>query len=104
MVFVIISSLSLTKDTLDPVFQATQDIGLNSKLISSADSTVLSCESELSTLNDLSNVERSFWGLKRKATSDRKEYLLKKMRIAQAKIQALEKQNTLLKKALAKGG
>jgi len=49
-------------------------------------------------------VERSFWGLRRKATSERKEYLLKKMRSAQTKIQTLEKQNTVLRRALAKGG
>jgi hypothetical protein len=49
-------------------------------------------------------VERSFWGLKRKATSERKEFLLKKMRTAQTKIQTLEKQNAVLKRVLAKGG
>lgn len=49
-------------------------------------------------------MERSFWGFRRKATSERKEYLLKKMRSAQTKIQTLEKQNVVLKKVLAKGG
>ncbi|KAJ8593905.1 hypothetical protein M405DRAFT_930530 [Rhizopogon salebrosus TDB-379] len=88
----------------DPIFQAMQDIALNQKLISSSESTVSACESELTTLKELSNVERSFWGLRRKTTSERKEYLLKKMRSAQAKIQTLEKQNAALKKALAKGG
>ncbi|OAX43831.1 hypothetical protein K503DRAFT_789293 [Rhizopogon vinicolor AM-OR11-026] len=88
----------------DPIFQATQDIALNEKLISSAEGTVRACESELTTLKDLSIVERSFWGLRRKATSERKEYLLKKMRSAQTKIQTLEKQNTVLRRALAKGG
>jgi hypothetical protein len=99
-----LSHCHLLKNTLDPIFQAMQDISLNQKLISSAESTVSACESELTTLKDLSNVERSFWGLRRKTTSERKEYLLKKMRSAQAKIQTLEKQNATLKKALAKGG
>ncbi|KAG2149305.1 RNA12 protein-domain-containing protein [Suillus clintonianus] len=86
----------------DPVFQATQDIALNDKLISSADSTVRTCESELSTLQDLVKAERSFWWFRRKATSERKDYLLKKMRSAQTKIQTLEKRNAELKRALVK--
>lgn len=87
----------------DPVFQATQDIMLNEKLISSAESTVRTCESELSMLQDLSKAERSFWWFRRRVTSERKEYLLKKMRSAQIKIQTLEKRNSELKRVLAKG-
>ncbi|KAG2115212.1 RNA12 protein-domain-containing protein [Suillus discolor] len=87
----------------DPVFQATQDIALNDKVISSAESTVRTCESELSTLQDLSKTERSFWWFRRRATSERREYLLKKMRSAQTKIQTLEKRNAELKRVLAKG-
>lgn len=87
----------------DPVFQATQDIALNEKILSSAESTVRTCESELSTLQDLSKAERSFWWFRRRATSERKEYLLKKMRSAQTKIQTLEKRNVELKRVLAKG-
>ncbi|KAG1759396.1 RNA12 protein-domain-containing protein [Suillus occidentalis] len=87
----------------DPVFQATQDIMLNEKLISSAESTVRTCESELSILQDLSRAERSFWWFRRRVTSERKEYLLKKMRSAQIKIQTLEKRNSELKRVLAKG-
>ncbi|KAG0706364.1 RNA12 protein-domain-containing protein [Suillus ampliporus] len=88
----------------DPIFQATQDIALNEKLTSSAESTVRACESELTTLQDLSKAERSFWLFRRKVTSERKEYLLKKMRSAQTKIQTLEKRNVELKRVLAKGG
>ncbi|KAG1819493.1 RNA12 protein-domain-containing protein [Suillus subaureus] len=86
----------------DPVFQATQDIALNEKIISSAENTVRTCESELSTLQDLSKGEHSFWWFRRRATSERKEYLLKKMRSAQTKIQTLEKRNVELKRVLAK--
>lgn len=96
-------SFPLTDDISDPVFQATQDIMLNEKLISSAESTVRTCESELSTLQDLSKAERSFWWFRRRVTSERKEYLLKKMRSAQIKIQTLEKRNVELKRVLAKG-
>ncbi|KAG2158089.1 RNA12 protein-domain-containing protein [Suillus bovinus] len=87
----------------DPVFQATQDIALNDKFISSAESTLRACESELSTLQDISKMERSFWWFRRRTTSERKEYLLKKMRSAQTKIQTLEKQNVELKRVLVKG-
>ncbi|KAG1842665.1 RNA12 protein-domain-containing protein [Suillus subalutaceus] len=87
----------------DPVFQAIQDIALNEKIISSAETTVRTCESELSTLQDLSKAERTFWWFRRRATSERKEYLLKKMRSAQTKVQTLEKRNVELKRVLAKG-
>lgn len=86
----------------DPVFQSSQDIALNEKLISNAESIVRTCESELSTLQDLSKAERSFWWFRRRVTSERKEYLLKKMRSAQTKIQTLEKRNIELKRVLTK--
>ncbi|EIW85363.1 hypothetical protein CONPUDRAFT_135128 [Coniophora puteana RWD-64-598 SS2] len=87
----------------DAIFQATQDIAFNDKLISSQESTIRSCESELATLKEISSTERaSFWG-RRKASSERRDYLFKKIAAAQTKIQELDKRTAELKKVLAKG-
>ncbi|KAH7927744.1 hypothetical protein BV22DRAFT_257665 [Leucogyrophana mollusca] len=88
----------------DSVFQATQDIYVNEKLISNAENTIRSCEVELSTLKDLSGMERSSLLGGRKASSERKEHLFKKMSSAQMKVQALEKRNVELKKVLSRNG
>ncbi|KAG9318163.1 RNA12 protein-domain-containing protein [Chiua virens] len=88
----------------DPVFQATQDITVNDKLIAGADSIIKACETELATLQEISGAEsvwRSLWGSKR-ASIERRRYLLKKVYDAQVRIQTLEKQNVDLRKTLAK--
>ncbi|KAI0637238.1 exonuclease [Trametes polyzona] len=85
----------------DPTFQATQDIAFNEKVIASAESTVRACEDELLTLKDVDAGTASWWGSKR-AVEMRANHLLRKMRAAQDKIEALERQNAQLKKVLAK--
>ncbi|KAI0362726.1 exonuclease [Trametes cingulata] len=85
----------------DPTFQATQDIAFNEKVIASAETTVRACEDELLTLKDVDAGTASWWGSKR-AVEMRANHLLRKMRAAQEKIEALERQNAQLKKVLAK--
>lgn len=85
----------------DPIFQATQDIAYNQKIIASNEATIKACEDELMTLKEVEAGTSHWWG-SRKAVSSRGEYLLKKMRAAVEKIEALERQNATLKKVLAK--
>lgn len=86
---------------LDATFQATQDIAFNEKVIASAETTVRACEDELLTLKDVDAGTASWWGSKR-AVEMRANHLLRKMRAAQDKVEALERQNVQLKKVLAK--
>ncbi|EIN07712.1 hypothetical protein PUNSTDRAFT_114198 [Punctularia strigosozonata HHB-11173 SS5] len=83
----------------DRVFQATQDIAINEKLIASAESTVKACEEELLTLKEIRAGESSWWS---SSTRTREKYLVKKMQASEGKIEQLEKQNAELKKVLAK--
>jgi hypothetical protein len=91
---------------LDPIFQATQEISFNEKIITTSESTVRSCEQELVTLKDIgSESSSSWWGLRGKsATRARMNYLFDKMLAAEMKIEVLERRNAELKKVLAKGG
>ena len=89
--------------TADPVFRATQEIAYNAKIMASAESTIKTCEEELAMLRTLGDDNGSWW----RGTSvarGRARYLLEKMRVAQEKLEKLEKQNEVLKKTLAKGG
>lgn len=88
---------------LDPVFQATQDIAFNEKIIASAESTVKACEAELTALKEIDTAPSHWWG-GRTAASGRADYLFQKMLDAEAKIETLEKRNVGLKKVLVKGG
>ncbi|KAI0807276.1 exonuclease [Fomes fomentarius] len=85
----------------DRVFEATQDIAFNDKIIASSENTVKACENELLTLKEVDAGTSSWWGSKR-AVEMRANYLLKKMRAAEEKIENLEKQNAQLKKVLVK--
>ncbi|EKM55740.1 uncharacterized protein PHACADRAFT_195790 [Phanerochaete carnosa HHB-10118-sp] len=85
----------------DSVFAAIQDIAYNQKIIVSNEATVRACEEELMTLKEVEAGTSHWWG-SRKAVSSRGEYLLKKMRAAVEKIEALEKQNAVLKRTLSK--
>ena len=87
----------------DPVFQATQDIAYNMKVIASAEITIKNCEQELLVLKEVEAATSGLWG-SRSAVSQRVEYLLKNMKTAETKIENLEKQNASLKKILSKGG
>lgn len=86
---------------LDPVFRATQDIAFNEKVIASAESTVKACEQELLVLKDVDAGTANWWGSTR-AVEMRENYLLKKMRVAEQKIESLDRENAQLKKSLAK--
>ena len=59
------------------------------------------CETELVTLKDV-DAGTSSWLGSNSAVEARASYLLKKMRAAQRKIDALERENAQLKKVLAK--
>jgi hypothetical protein len=85
----------------DRIFQATQDIASNEKIIANAESTLKTCEEELMTLKEI-GLESSWW--RRSATSRRAAYLADKMLAAEKKIEALVKRNMDLKKVLSKGG
>ncbi|KAH9952207.1 RNA12 protein-domain-containing protein [Amylocystis lapponica] len=87
----------------DVAFQATQDISFNEKVIASAEGTVKTCELELLTLKDVDAGTTRWYG-SRSAVSSRGDYLLKKMKTAEEKIEVLEKQNATLKKILSKAG
>lgn len=85
----------------DHIFRATQDIAFNEKVIAASESTVKACEQELLALKDVDAGTADWWG-SRTAVRERMNYLLKKMRLAEEKIEALDKQNTSLKKILSK--
>ncbi|KAJ7090200.1 RNA12 protein-domain-containing protein [Mycena belliarum] len=87
----------------DSVFQATQDIAFNEKLIVSAESTVKTCEQELLALKEIGTDVKHWWS-GNSATSSRSHYLLAKMQASANKIEALERKNLELKKVLARGG
>jgi len=86
----------------DPVFQATQDINFNAKLIESAEATVRACEQELQVLRAI-GLDSGRWWSRMTSTEIRTKYLLERMGNAQATLQKLEKQNRELKKVLARG-
>ncbi|KAJ7366516.1 RNA12 protein-domain-containing protein [Mycena albidolilacea] len=83
----------------DSIFQATQDIAFNEKVIAAAENTVKACEIELLSLKDI----EGRWG-GNAASSTRSRYLLSKMHASAMKIEALEDRNSELKKVLTKGG
>ncbi|KAF7800270.1 hypothetical protein EIP86_011517 [Pleurotus ostreatoroseus] len=87
----------------DSIFQANQDYALNQKLIAANETIVKACEDELLTLKEVEAGTSHWWG-SRRAVSSRGEYLLKKMRVAEEKIEAFEKQNNSLKKVLSRAG
>jgi hypothetical protein len=89
---------------LDPIFQATQEISFNEKIITGSESTVRSCEEELVTLKEIGSESSSSWWGSKSATRVRAKYLFDKMLAAELKIEDLEKRNVELKKVLAKGG
>ncbi|KAJ7756804.1 RNA12 protein-domain-containing protein [Mycena maculata] len=87
----------------DSIFQATQDIAFNEKMIAGAESIVKACEQELLTLKEIGTRGEHWWG-GNSASSLRSRYLLSKMQASAMKIESLERKNTELKKVLAKGG
>ena len=83
----------------DRVFQATQDIAYNELLISEAESTIKSAESELVILKDIVS---GSWDHSSgtKKVNYRARYLTDKMQNTMERVERLEKENAVLKKAL----
>ncbi|KAK0210434.1 RNA12 protein-domain-containing protein [Desarmillaria ectypa] len=86
----------------DAIFQATQDLAFNEKVIVNAETSIKAYEHELSTLKDM-GADTSFWSnfSSSSVLSQRAKYLLNKAKAAQTKVETLEKQNLLLKKTLS---
>ncbi|KAG6811871.1 hypothetical protein H0H92_005447 [Tricholoma furcatifolium] len=91
----------------DPIFRATQEIVLNEKIIANAEKTIKACEEELTTISTIaSQTQVPWWKFgfgESRGTSARSRYLADKVSKYAKKIGVLEKQNTELKKVLAKG-
>ncbi|KAL5532911.1 YME2 [Sanghuangporus sanghuang] len=88
----------------DSVFYAIQEMSSNSARIASAESTVRSCEEELSKLSSLKEPVpvRTSWLGKRNPSTVRATYLLKKMQAAETTIEKLEATNAELQKVFLK--
>jgi len=84
--------------SIDATFRAVQDIALNEKAISSAESSIKTYEEELLKLEQIKPLDSGL--LSNGATQQRAAFLLKKMRDAETKIEKLEEINTKLKKSL----
>lgn len=95
------------------MFKAFYQIEYNSAIISSADSSIKSCETELSTLKEITadggddklGVNGSSWlGVgKHSAIRDRARWLLDKMGKNVDKLSKLEKENEEMMKVLSSG-
>ncbi|EIM82494.1 exonuclease [Stereum hirsutum FP-91666 SS1] len=90
----------------DPIFQATQDLAFNTKLVEAAETIVKSCESELIALKEIASFDQGSWNLLAgpSPTKQRATHLLEKMQAAQESVRKLEKRNAELKAVLKKGG
>jgi hypothetical protein len=87
----------------DPIFQASQDLASNTRLIDSAEATVRACEQELQVLRTI-GLDTGHWWSGATAMGIRTKYLMDKMANAQGTLEKLEKHNGELKKVLARGG
>lgn len=90
----------------DRIFQTTQDIAFNEKMINAAESSIKTYEQELMVLAEVISVEpRHWWGFffgMKSASRERARYLAEKMLAAGGKLERLERKNVELKKLLAK--
>lgn len=86
----------------DPIFQASQDLASNTRLIDSAETTVRACEQELQVLRTI-GLDTGRWWSGATAMGIRAKYLTDKMANAQGTLEKLEKHNGELKKVLARG-
>lgn len=73
---------------LDPVFQATQDLAFNTKLVEAAETIVKACESELIALRDIASFDQGSWNplAGPSPTKQRATHLLEKMQAAQESV------------------
>ncbi|KAF9262196.1 exonuclease [Marasmius fiardii PR-910] len=84
----------------DPTFHAIQEIAFNDALMSSASSSIQSCEDELIKLKEIGwRPTDWFWT---NPAAKRAEYLLGKMLASEKRLESLEKKNAELKEQLAK--
>jgi len=94
------------KAPLDRIFQTTQDIAFNEKIINAAESSIKMYEQELMVLAEVISIEpQHWWGFifgMRSASRERTRYLSEKMLAAGGKIERLERKNVELKRLLAK--
>lgn len=82
----------------DTVFQTAQDLSYNEALIKSAETTIKSCEEELSVLKGIRGIEPvRWWQWKSGVASARIAYLIEKMRSAEKKVEGAERKNKELK-------
>lgn len=90
----------------DPIFQATQNLAFNTKLVEASETIVKSCESELIALKEIASFDQGSWNLLAgpSPTKQRATHLLEKMQAAQESVRKLEKRNAELKAVLKKGG
>ena len=88
----------------DPVFAATHEINFNDKAIAKQASTVKTCEEELLQLATIIASEPKAWYSwlisRRSAARERARYVAEKMTKAEKKLEAYERRNDVLKKAL----
>jgi len=95
----------------DPIFQAAQDLATNAQLANNAESTISSCETELAALQGVASGAGSvkdkwwrwIWSWEEDAVDQRARHVRRRMKEAQAKLEALERRNAELRKVLAKG-
>lgn len=87
---------------VDNVFQATQEIAYNDKLIASSEATIRTCEEELLKLHEIDGDAGRWFGAGAGSVSAREGYLRKKLGTAVKKVENLEARNTELKKVLVK--
>lgn len=103
-IFIRVFSTSFSNEFCpDPIFQASQDLASNTRLIDSAEATVRACEQELQVLRTI-GLDSGHWWSGATAMAIRAKYLTDKMANAQGTLEKLEKHNGELKKVLARGG
>lgn len=92
------SRLYVHSTATDSIFRSIQDIALNEKAITAAESTIRKCEEELLTLEKIRPLDSGI--LSSGATRQRADFLLRKLYEAENKIEKLEAVNATLKKNL----
>ncbi|KAF8626167.1 hypothetical protein AX15_005055 [Amanita polypyramis BW_CC] len=95
---------TFTRLASDSIFAAAEEITYNSKLISSCEKTIRSCEDELVSIKQVMGTESSGWFSSRdRGLRSRVQYVASKLQSAQKKLEALENVNRELRKTLVGG-
>ncbi|KAL7413942.1 RNA12 protein-domain-containing protein [Mrakia frigida] len=87
----------------DPVFRASQTIAFNAEVIAASENEIKSAETELLSLKDIGFETGAGWKLLSGASGIemRAGYLLEKLKVAQTKVNTLEKENEATKAVLS---